>query len=135
MTNNLTKKVTVLITIVITAVLMFGAGVMASSYLTFTGEETLNESDNKVGQIVDMLERVADGKADAEGSLADAIERIKELENIGESNKALRDEIKRLEKDVSNLEKEIEKANKQVGKHGDNIDKHYDKALKIGGGE
>ena|SRR5699024_900043 len=118
------KKLLITTATVVTAVLMFSAGVYASDYIKFTGEDKLDESNDKVGEIIDILEKVADGKVDAEKSLAEAIERIEELENKGSSNKDLEKEIKR-------LEKEVEKANKKVGKHSEDIDKSLDKAIKI----
>lgn len=129
--NDMEKSLIVGIAVLITGIMMFGAGVLAAGYLRYTGEETLEEASDNVEEIIAILERVANGKEDVEDDLKDAIERIRELEKDAEDSGKQKDEIKRLEKLVSDLEKEIERANKTTIKHGKDVDKALERAKKI----
>jgi len=127
------KKLLITVSIVIGAIFFAGVGAYASEFLRYEGEETLETASDNVDEILDLLENVADGKKDAEESLAEAVERIKELENEVENGGDYRDEIKRLEKEIDNLEKEVKRANKASEKHGKDVDKALEKAKRISG--
>lgn len=130
---SMKKNLIVGIAVLITGIMLFGAGVLAAEYSRYTGEETLEDASDNVEEIIAILERVANGKEDVEDDLKDAIERIRDLEKDAEDSGKQKYEIKRLEKLVSDLEKEIERANKTADKHGKDVGKALEKAKKIGG--
>ncbi len=54
------KKLLITTATVAIALLMFSAGVYAAEYIKFTGENKLDESNDKVEEIIDILEGVAE---------------------------------------------------------------------------
>src|SRR5690625_7829448 len=101
------KKLLITVSIVIGAIFFAGVGAYASEFLRYEGEETLETASDNVDEILDLLENVADGKKDAEESLAEAVEGIKELENEVGNGGGCNDEIKGLETRNDNIQKEI----------------------------
>lgn len=92
------KKLMIAATTVFTAILLFSAGVFASQWLSFTGDETINQSQNDVDEIMQILRAVNQDKLTAE----DALAKLQEL-----NPKGLVKQIDQLKIDKGVLETEL----------------------------
>src|SRR5699024_7340558 len=121
------------LSVIILLTLVFGAGVYASQWLSFTGDNTIQQSQNDVDEIMQILRDVNQDKLSAEDALAklqelnreqlvEAIEQLKaELDRVAQerdTNKQRVDELQQQinENDqyVKHLEQELTRANEQA---------------------
>src|SRR5699024_4805852 len=82
--------------------LVFGAGVYASQWLSFTGDNQIEQSENDVDEIMQILRDVNQDKLSAE----DALAKLQEL-----NPEQLVKEIEQLKTELANKRQELE--NKQ----------------------
>lgn len=93
------KKILLTVTGFIAVAMLFtGVGYAAATWLNFTGDEQIKQSESDVDEIMQILRDTHDGKLDAESALA-------ELEDL--NPKGLVDNIKKLEKDLGDKDKII----------------------------
>ena len=90
--------------------LVFGAGVYASQWLSFTGDNQIEQSESDVDEIMEILRDVNNDKLTAEQALAE----LQKLNPSGlaEENKKLREQVKQLENTNEQLVTQLEQ--KQV---------------------
>lgn len=90
--------------------LVFGAGVYASQWLSFTGDNQIEQSESDVDEIMEILRDVNNDKLTAEQALAE----LQKLNPSGlaEENKKLREQIEQLENTNEQLVTQLEQ--KQV---------------------
>lgn len=139
------KKLTLTIASLIAAAFIFAGGVYAAQWLSFTGDEQIEQSDNNVDEIMQILRNVNEGKITAEEANAQLEARISELEDMNPSglakqNKELREQISALEEQiaghdeyVTHLEEELQRANESVQSHSDKTQQAVEEARTIGG--
>ena len=100
------KKILTMLTGLIVAAVLFGAGIYASSWINFEGDSQIEESTEDVDEILNILQRVHEGKITAEEAVEQLEERVQELEDMNPSglakqNKELREQVKGLESDLN----------------------------------
>lgn len=84
----------------IAAVIIFTGGVYASQWLSFTGDEQMQQSDNNVEEIMQILRDTHSGKLSAESALAE----LEELnpKGLAKLNKEQREKIEQLNNEIDN---------------------------------
>ena len=137
---------------VIAGLLLFATGAFAANqgWLSFTGDNQIEQSESNVNEIMDILRNVHKGKLDAEQALAE-LEQLdpkglqKELEKaqkdyeklaeqytkLARTNENLKTELKELEDNaeyVKHLEKELNRANQLVEQLKSETDKALEEA-------
>lgn len=141
------KRLVIAVTTVFTAILLFSAGVFASTYITWDGDVDLADSEESVNEILDILDRVHQDKLTAE----QALEELEALNPVGlaKKNKELRERVTELERlndgmtveigslneYIAILEGEVEKANKAADNHKTFTDQALEEAKQYEGGE
>lgn len=101
--------------------LVFGAGVYASQWLYFTGDEQIQQSDNNVEEIMQILRDTHSGKLSAESALAE----LEELnpKGLAKLNKELREEIEQLKNDKAILSTDLNAKQKEIEEKNTAYDK------------
>lgn len=97
-------------------VLLLTGGIFAYQYLTFTGDEKIQQADADVNEILLILEEVAAKGEMTEQQLEDAKATIKELQDmnpagLAKQNKELRNQVAQLNNVLSAKQKEIDEKN------------------------
>lgn len=92
--------------------LVFGAGVYASQWLNFTGDEQIEQSENDVDEIMQILRDVNTDKLTAEQALAE----LQELNPSGlaKQNQELREQIEQLENTNDQLATQLEQKQAEI---------------------
>lgn len=98
------------------ALLLLTGGIFAYQYLTFTGDDQIEQADADVNEILQILEEVAVKGEMTEQQLEDAKTTIKELQDmnpagLAKQNKELRNQVAQLNTDLSAKQKEIDEKN------------------------
>lgn len=101
------------LSVIILLTLVFGAGVYASQWLSFTGDNQIEQSESDVDEIMQILRNVNDGKITAEDAVVKLEARVQELEDMNPSglakqNKELREKVDNLESMIALRDHTIE---------------------------
>jgi len=102
------KKLSTLIAGIVAGIMLFGGIAYANDWLKFEGSNTLESSNDKVEEIVDMLKEQAD-KND------DLIDEIRDLADKAHENAELKVRIEQLEQIRDNLNAAIKNKDKEIG--------------------
>src|SRR5699024_12609784 len=106
------------LSVIILLTLVFGAGVYASQWLSFTGDNKVEQSKNDVNEIMEILRNVNDDKLTAEQALAE----LQKLDPHGlkQKNEQLNNEVAnlrdQLEQKQGEIEQKIRSEERRVGK-------------------
>ena len=94
------------LSVIILLTLVFGAGVYASQWLSFTGDNQIEQSENDVDEIMQILRNVNDDKLTAEQALAE----LQKLDPHGlkQKNEQLNNEVANLRDQLEQKQVEIE---------------------------
>src|SRR5699024_1450190 len=93
------------LSVIILLTLVFGAGVYASQWLSFTGDNQIEQSENDVDEIMQILRDVNQDKLSAE----DALAKLQEL-----NPEQLVEEIEQLKTELANKRQELENKQKEL---------------------
>src|SRR5699024_8141087 len=99
------KKLLLTLTGIIAAAFIFAGGVFASQCLSFTGDNTIQQSQNDVDEILQMLIYVNQDKF----SVEDALAKLQELNQV-----KLVKEIEQLKTELVNKRQELENKQKEL---------------------
>src|SRR5699024_2308357 len=99
------KKLLLTLTGIIAAAFIFAGGVFASQWLSFTGDNTIQQSQNDVDEIMQILRDVNQDKLSAE----DALAKLQEL-----NPEQLVEEIEQLKTELANKRQELENKQKEL---------------------
>ena len=99
------KKLLLTLTGIIAAAFIFAGGVFASQWLSFTGDNTIQQSQNDVDEIMQILRDVNQDKLSAE----DALSKLQEL-----NPEQLVKEIDQLKTELANKRQELENKQKEL---------------------
>lgn len=118
------RRIGIVAAAVILSLSLFSAGVLAhATYLSFTGDERIENTSNNIDEIMLILRQVNEDKLTAEEALAELealnppglVKKIKQLE----------EEIEELDNYVKHLETELVRANNKV----EGLDNHSTEAV------
>ena len=112
--------------------LVFGAGVYASQWLSFTGDNQVEQSKNDVNEIMEILRNVNDDKLTAEQALAE----LQKLDPHGlkQKNEQLNNEVANLrdqleqkqveiEQKIAEIQEKIDEGNRKVAEKQAELDR------------
>ena len=112
--------------------LVFGAGVYASQWLSFTGDNQIEQSENDVDEIMEILRNVNDDKLTAEQALAE----LQKLDPHGlkQKNEQLNNEVANLrdqleqkqveiEQKIAEIQEKIDEGNRKVAEKQAELDR------------
>src|SRR5699024_1904982 len=99
------KKLLLTLTGIIAAAFIFAGGVFASQWLSFTGDNTIQQSQNDLDEIMQILRDVNQDKLSAE----DAVAKLEEL-----NEEQLVKEIEKRKTELANKRQEIETKQKEI---------------------
>ena len=112
--------------------LVFGAGVYASQWLSFTGDNKVEQSKNDVNEIMEILRNVNDDKLTAEQALAE----LQKLDPHGlkQKNEQLNNEVANLrdqleqkqveiEQKIAEIQEKIDEGNRKVAEKQAELDR------------
>ena len=112
--------------------LVFGAGVYASQWLSFTGDNQIEQSKNDVDEIMEILRNVNDDKLTAEQALAE----LQKLDPHGlkQKNEQLNNEVANLrdqleqkqgeiEQKIAEIQEKIDEGNRKVAEKQAELDR------------
>ena len=112
--------------------LIFGAGVYASQWLSFTGDNQVEQSKNDVNEIMEILRNVNDDKLTAEQALAE----LQKLDPHGlkQKNEQLNNEVANLrdqleqkqveiEQKIAEIQEKIDEGNRKVAEKQAELDR------------
>lgn len=104
------KKILLTVTGFIAVAMLFtGVGYAAGTWLNFTGDEQIKQSESDIDKIMKILEDVNSEKMTAK----QALKELQEL-NLEEKNTALHDEVERLKTENAALNTEVANQKQQV---------------------
>lgn len=119
------KKILLTVTGFIAVAMLFtGVGYAAATWLNFTGDEQIKQSESDVDEIMQILRDTHDGKLDAEKAYAELeamnpkelVDKIKTLEkDLGDKDKIIADHVivtEQLKQDKAQLTTDLAAANK-----------------------
>ena len=140
------KKLSVTLATVVVAIGLFAGGAFAAAtWLSFTGDEQVEQADANIDEIMEILREEHDGKITAEEAVVRLQGRVDELESMNPSglakqNKELREQVAQLETQlgdsdsyVNHLEAELTRANEKAKSHANKTNAAVEEARSIGG--
>ena len=91
---------------------LLAGGIYAYQYLTFTGDEQIQQSDNNVEEIMQILRDTHSGKLSAESALAE----LEELnpKGLAKLNKELREQVEQLKNNNAQLTTDLNAKQKEI---------------------
>lgn len=106
------KKLLLTLTGIIAAAFIFAGGVFASQWLSFTGDNTIQQSQNDVDEIMQILRSVDDKRMTAE----QALEELQAMNPSGlaKQNQELREQVKQLENNNGQLVIQLEQKQSEI---------------------
>ena len=126
------KKLLLTLTGIIAAAFIFAGGVFASQWLSFTGDNTIQQSQNDVDEIMEILRNVNDDKLTAEQALAE----LQKLDPHGlkQKNEQLNNEVANLrdqleqkqveiEQKIAEIQEKIDEGNRKVAEKQAELDR------------
>ena len=112
--------------------LVFGAGVYASQWLSFTGDNQIEQSENDVNEIMEILRKVNDDKLTAEQALKElqkldpqGLKKLNEQVNNEVAN--LRNQLEQkqgeIEQKIAEIQEKIDEGNRKVAEKQAELDR------------
>ena len=120
------------LSVIILLTLVFGAGVYASQWLSFTGDNQIEQSENDVDEIMQILRDVNADKLTAEQALAE-LQKLdphglkQKNEQLNNEVANLRDQLKQkqveIEQKIAEIQEKIDEGNRKVAEKQAELDR------------
>lgn len=110
------RKIGIVLASLVVVALISTASIFAYQYLSFTGDEQIQQSEADVNEILEILETVSEnGKIDKQ-QVETLTAKVKELEamnpsGLAKQNKELRNQVEQLNADLASKQSEIDEKN------------------------